>query len=979
MAEERRGILGVVGSEVADLLALLQDELAADGALSLFAEMGFQFPPAVGDAVRPALDSIISSASDLPNKVEAVNAATANGPLAVISAVKDLIDAIGLVKNGISQLIPALTTAAADNGVDAAAVAAFLNNFVFRLIEFLLFLEFEQRFPRVLRFLVLLGMAEVRVVTPPAPDPLHPPFVLRRLRFDRPQALVTDPEGVFADEYGWGTQTLKADLLLSRINDLLASFAVPSLFDPGTASRPPRLDAFVLSILSDPTLTPPGLSAELMLSLQNTFSVQFPFFLDNWNLEIDAKGPLDKGLSATLQPPHTLTLLPPSPPLTGNLALSIVGQRPAQSPSFDIFSIPGVGGIDARRARAQVGISYTAVPNQSTVSADPFVSLTLEDVQFRMTRDAADGFTQRLLPKSTQAPGVSVGIGWSPKRGVFFTGSGALQVTFPIGATIGPLTIDTLSLALRPDGSGIAADAAIAGSATIGPVSASVDGLGVTALVAFGSGNLGVGDLSAKFKTPTGVGIAVNGGAISGGGFLSFESGKYSGAIELEAYSISIKAFGLIETGAAGTGFSFVIVISTEFATPIQLGLGFTLNGVGGMIGINRTVNSDALRALVVAGRTENLLFPKNVIANAPAIIRDLGTVFPARAGHYVFGPLAKLGWGTPTLITAELALILELPGPVLSLIGEVKCLLPKPELALVKFNMSIAGQLDFPQKSFSLDAALHDSVIEGYPVSGQMAMRLRWGEQPNFALSIGGFHPAYQPPPNFPALQPMTVALAQTGSSTSVTVSGFFALTSNTLQIGGEARLHASGSGISLDASVSVKTIFIFSPFSFAANVDASVKISFHGYGPSVHLSGVLSGPSPWRAKGEVCVSIIWWDACLGFDQTFGGGTKVPEPVLDPWLGSATVQGLQGALQDAKNWAALPPPGSFTVVSRAPGANDLVDPWAASRCGRRRCLSRRRCRSRASVRRKLPSRRGTGPVRSSSTAGRGATEQTLR
>ena len=29
------------------------------------------------------------------------------------------------------------------------------------------------------------------------------------------------------------------------------------------------------------------------------------------------------------------------------------------------------------------------------------------------------------------------------------------------------------------------------------------------------------------------------------------------------------------------------------------------------------------------------------------------------------------------------------------------------------------------------------------------MAMRVRWGEQSNFALSVGGFHPAYNPEPH--------------------------------------------------------------------------------------------------------------------------------------------------------------------------------------------------------------------------------------
>ncbi len=212
------------------------------------------------------------------------------------------------------------------------------------------------------------------------------------------------------------------------------------------------------------------------------------------------------------------------------------------------------------------------------------------------------------------------------------------------------------------------------------------------------------------------------------------------------------------------------------------------------------------------------------------------------------------------------------------------------------------------------------------------MAMRVSWGDQPNFVFSIGGFHPAYTPPPNFPKLQPMTLDLGSHGPA-KISVSGFFAVTSNTVQVGGAASRHASGSGISLDASVSVKALFVFQPFSFEADIDASVKISFHGYGPSVHLSGTLDGPSPWHIKGEVCVSIIWWDACLGFDVTFGGDTQVTQPSLDPWKGAdatdtnPAIIGLQAALSDPGNWSGAQVPGTVSSVTRAQGTDTLIDP----------------------------------------------------
>lgn len=58
-----------------------------------------------------------------------------------------------------------------------------------------------------------------------------------------------------------------------------------------------------------------------------------------------------------------------------------------------------------------------------------------------------------------------------------------------------------------------------------------------------------------------------------------------------------MRATGLLTTRLPGgaSGFSLLVVISSEFP-PVQLGLGFRLVGVGGLLGINRTVAVEALR-----------------------------------------------------------------------------------------------------------------------------------------------------------------------------------------------------------------------------------------------------------------------------------------------------------------------------------------------------------------------------------------------
>jgi hypothetical protein len=123
--------------------------------------------------------------------------------------------------------------------------------------------------------------------------------------------------------------------------------------------------------------------------------------------------------------------------------------------------------------------------------------------------------------------------------------------------------------------------------------------MGLKSLIKFEKGNLGFADADLKFKPPTGIGLKVEGDSISGGGFLSFdfEEERYVGAIELSFEDeLSLKAIGILATKLPGQddGYSLLILITAEFQ-PVNIGLGFTLNGVGGIIALNRTMDFDFL------------------------------------------------------------------------------------------------------------------------------------------------------------------------------------------------------------------------------------------------------------------------------------------------------------------------------------------------------------------------------------------------
>ena len=187
-------------------------------------------------------------------------------------------------------------------------------------------------------------------------------------------------------------------------------------------------------------------------------------------------------------------------------------------------------------------------------------------------------------------------------------------------------------------------------------------------------------------------------GVASGGGFLFHDVADRDlcgrdAAVDQRA--LTLTAFGLIATRMpdGSRGYSLLVFITAEDFRPIQLGLGFTLLGIGGMVAINRTFDENVLREGLKNDTLGTLLFPRDPVRNAPAIISALAKAFPARSGSYLLGLLAKIGWFTPTLVLMELALILEFGARKrLLVLGRISALLPSPDNDLVRLNLDASA-----------------------------------------------------------------------------------------------------------------------------------------------------------------------------------------------------------------------------------------------------------------------------------------------
>jgi len=148
------------------------------------------------------------------------------------------------------------------------------------------------------------------------------------------------------------------------------------------------------------------------------------------------------------------------------------------------------------------------------------------------------------------------------------------------------------------------------------------------------------------------------------------------------------------------------------------------------------------LRNGIRTGMLNSVLFPKNVIENAPQIFSNLSAAFPPLEGHFIVGPAVKIGWGAPTpIIVIELGIALEFaPAPQrLLIMGRLIASLPKPENPNSAPSDGFPGIIDFVDGTISLDATIYDSRIAAFTLSGDMALRAGWAHTPSSCCRSAG------------------------------------------------------------------------------------------------------------------------------------------------------------------------------------------------------------------------------------------------
>lgn len=778
---------------------------------------------------------------------------------------------------------------------------------------------------------------------------------------DRAQILklVTDPLGAIKKYYKWGEPggALEYERLIQTLENVLGALGLPtSRFVPGLRAAAAETSStvefetdleslrtiFLFGLLSSdqvvyevgmevsPALangeaTPSGL--KLSPVLRGGAQGEVPL---GESLRVKWQGGTDVGRSISLNIfPGAVNFDHEQPELGAAVEIAGTGSGPwyllgnERTARIEVYKpslrLSVEGSVDSPEVRLRLG--------SGAADGEPMARAVIP-------LDEADSFIKETVQTNALQVAFSPEVIWSTRTGLTFNGKPTLDIDTPVSLSLGPVRVQNLSLHLRPKQGGERAFeilAAVGLAIAIGPVKAAIDQVGFSFDLDFEpeKKNLGFIDLSLRFKPPTGLGLVVEAPGVVGGGFLGFkeQNEEYSGVLELQiAEKISVKAVCMLTTRMPdGGGYSLVALIFVEGFTPIQLGLGFVLTGIGGLIAINRTFDEEALRAGLKNHTLDSVMFPKDPVRNAPQILSNLNRVFPVSKDHYLFGPMVQIVWGTPTLITMNLGVVLELGARMrLLVLGQVSAILPKPELDLVRLRLDAVGVVDFDQGTASLDATLFDSrLLNRFVLTGDMAMRLRWESPRNFALAVGGLHPAFNPPSGFPKLKRIAINLAA-GDNPRFRCEAYFAITSNTLQFGARADLYASAGNFNIQGEVGFDVLIQRDPFHFMADFRAQVQVKYKTNSLfKVRVEGALSGPRPLHLRGRATFEVFWWDISVRFDKTLVDGEKPPPP--EP---VEVLPKLIEALESPGNWVGALPDGRGQMVTlrvRRAGGNEVL------------------------------------------------------
>jgi len=195
------------------------------------------------------------------------------------------------------------------------------------------------------------------------------------------------------------------------------------------------------------------------------------------------------------------------------------------------------------------------------------------------------------------------------------------------------------------------------------------------------------------------------------------------------------------------------------------------------------------------------------------------------------------------------------------------------------------------------------------------------YSDNPNFVLSVGGLHPRFTAPA-LPFPSPARIAFALINESWArVRVETYFAVTSNSVQMGCRAEAYFGFSAMSVEGYFGFDALLRFSPFYLIVDISAGFSVKVFGLGMfGVHLRGSLEGPTPWHITGSAEIGLLFFSISVDVDVTFGERRVDVLPPIE------VLPKIRAEFEKPESWrATLPASGQFFVSLRELGSPEAL------------------------------------------------------
>jgi hypothetical protein len=534
-----------------------------------------------------------------------------------------------------------------------------------------------------------------------------------------------------------------------------------------------------------------------------------------------------------------------------------------------------------------------------------------------------------LLDGPTRIP-FTFSIGWTASRGFFISGGTPLGFTVPTPwLKLKGLRFQHVRVELVPPGGEagrtVGVDLTTSASLDVGSYfHATVDRIGIGPRVDIESG-----DLDSVFIAPSGIGLRVDAKLVKGGGMLLLDRdrGEYAGAFEVtldfKSVDLTLQAVVLYTTKLEGTDDSALLVSVSVSDFRWELGWGFSLTGVGGMIAVNHGYDLPALREGLRTGALEHVMFPDDPVRNAARIFQTLRTVFPIERDATTLALFFELSWGLGDVAKIRLGVLGRCrPGAddsELVILGSLDIALPTRPHDVLRIHADMLGVVNWTDGcSISVDAQLRDSHLLGIALTGSLALRLRrGGAEPMFLLSIGGFHPQFPLPPAevVPRLDRVGFRLEKSRVRLSAEI--YFAIAAATIQFGLRADLVVRGLGLRFEATLALDVIVETDTCRYVAELQVRAALK---RGSStlmgVDFYGRLEGTTPCRLSGKVTFKFWFIKKSISCHEPLAEG-EVQQALVD------ARELLVAELASPRNWNGAMPGEGRRLVSIDPVAGE--------------------------------------------------------